>query len=185
MLLMLGAGDITDVAARLAGRLGEMLLRQRCARERHHARPRCKACSSLATSSRCAPISANTFVLVNRSRRTRRGRSEGRPMRWSPFTTKPSLPSCCVSVCVADMAWWIIGGGSNVLVGDGGVRGIVVRLTGDFAATYVRAEGDARLGGSGRVGRNGAGNGQGGIGRRRRESARWPGSPEPSAARCA
>jgi UDP-N-acetylmuramate dehydrogenase len=39
------------------------------------------------------------------------------------------------------MAWWIIGGGSNVLVGDGGVRGIVVRLAGDFAAVRVCAQG--------------------------------------------
>jgi UDP-N-acetylmuramate dehydrogenase len=38
------------------------------------------------------------------------------------------------------MAWWIIGAGSNVLVGDGGVRGIVLRLAGDFAAVGVRAE---------------------------------------------
>ena len=37
------------------------------------------------------------------------------------------------------MAWWIIGSGSNVLVGDGGVRGVVVRLTGEFAAAHVRA----------------------------------------------
>jgi UDP-N-acetylmuramate dehydrogenase len=36
------------------------------------------------------------------------------------------------------MAWWILGAGSNVLVGDGGVRGIVVRLAGDFAAVKVR-----------------------------------------------
>lgn len=35
------------------------------------------------------------------------------------------------------MAWWILGAGSNVLVGDGGVRGIVVRLAGDFAAVKV------------------------------------------------
>lgn len=38
------------------------------------------------------------------------------------------------------MPWWIIGGGSNVLVGDGGVRGIVMRLGGAFAAARVRAE---------------------------------------------
>jgi UDP-N-acetylmuramate dehydrogenase len=35
------------------------------------------------------------------------------------------------------LPWWIIGGGSNVLVGDGGVRGIVIRLAGDFAAVEV------------------------------------------------
>lgn len=39
------------------------------------------------------------------------------------------------------MAWWIIGGGSNVLVGDGGVRGVVVRLAGEFAAAHVRLDG--------------------------------------------
>jgi UDP-N-acetylmuramate dehydrogenase len=38
------------------------------------------------------------------------------------------------------MPWWIIGGGSNVLVGDGGVRGIVLRLGGEFATAQVRAE---------------------------------------------
>lgn len=36
--------------------------------------------------------------------------------------------------------WWIVGAGSNVLVGDGGVRGVVVRLGGDFAAVRVRSE---------------------------------------------
>jgi UDP-N-acetylmuramate dehydrogenase len=40
------------------------------------------------------------------------------------------------------MPWWILGGGSNVLVGDGGVRGIVVRLAGEFAEIHVRAVGD-------------------------------------------
>ncbi|HET6274804.1 MAG TPA: UDP-N-acetylmuramate dehydrogenase [Candidatus Cybelea sp.] len=38
------------------------------------------------------------------------------------------------------MPWWIIGAGSNVLVGDGGVRGVVVRLGGDFAAVRVCSE---------------------------------------------
>jgi UDP-N-acetylmuramate dehydrogenase len=34
---------------------------------------------------------------------------------------------------------WVLGGGSNVLVGDGGVRGIVVRLAGEFAGVRVMA----------------------------------------------
>jgi UDP-N-acetylmuramate dehydrogenase len=38
------------------------------------------------------------------------------------------------------LAWWIIGAGSNVLVGDGGIRGIVIRLGGDFASARVRVE---------------------------------------------
>lgn len=40
------------------------------------------------------------------------------------------------------MAWWILGSGSNVLVGDGGVRGVVVRLAGEFTAVEIRKEGD-------------------------------------------
>ncbi len=38
------------------------------------------------------------------------------------------------------MPWWVLGAGSNVLVGDGGVRGIVIRLAGDFSDVRVRAE---------------------------------------------
>ncbi len=38
------------------------------------------------------------------------------------------------------MPWWVIGGGSNVLIGDGGVRGIVIRLAGAFASAEVREE---------------------------------------------
>lgn len=38
------------------------------------------------------------------------------------------------------MPWWIVGAGSNVLVGDGGIRGIVIRLGGDFAEVRVRNE---------------------------------------------
>ncbi len=38
------------------------------------------------------------------------------------------------------LPWWIIGGGSNVLIGDGGVRGVVIRLAGDFAAVEIGAE---------------------------------------------
>ncbi len=38
------------------------------------------------------------------------------------------------------LPWWIVGGGSNVLVGDGGVRGIVVRLAGEFAGVQVTSD---------------------------------------------
>jgi UDP-N-acetylmuramate dehydrogenase len=40
------------------------------------------------------------------------------------------------------MSWWTLGGGSNVLIGDGGVRGIVLRLAGAFAGVDVRVERD-------------------------------------------
>lgn len=36
------------------------------------------------------------------------------------------------------MPWFVLGSGSNLLVGDGGIRGIVLRLAGDFAAITVR-----------------------------------------------
>jgi UDP-N-acetylmuramate dehydrogenase len=41
------------------------------------------------------------------------------------------------------LPWFVLGSGSNVLVGDGGIRGIVVRLGGRFAEVAVRTEGDA------------------------------------------
>lgn len=37
------------------------------------------------------------------------------------------------------MAYWTIGAGSNVLVGDGGVRGIVLRLAGEFTSATVHS----------------------------------------------
>ncbi len=38
---------------------------------------------------------------------------------------------------------FVLGSGSNLLVGDGGIRGVVLRLEGDFAALDVREEHDA------------------------------------------
>jgi UDP-N-acetylmuramate dehydrogenase len=40
------------------------------------------------------------------------------------------------------LPWFMLGSGSNLLVGDGGVRGIVVRLSGEFSAISVVPEGD-------------------------------------------
>ncbi len=40
------------------------------------------------------------------------------------------------------LPWFVLGSGSNVLVGDGGLRGIVVRLGGAFAEIEAHAEGD-------------------------------------------
>lgn len=41
------------------------------------------------------------------------------------------------------LPWFVLGSGSNVLVGDGGLRGIVVRLGGRFAEIAVRTDDDA------------------------------------------
>ena len=40
------------------------------------------------------------------------------------------------------LPWFVLGAGSNVLIGDGGLRGIVVRLGGAFADIEARIEGD-------------------------------------------
>jgi hypothetical protein len=36
------------------------------------------------------------------------------------------------------LPWFVLGSGSNLLVGDGGIRGIVLRLAGSFAEVAVR-----------------------------------------------
>ena len=42
------------------------------------------------------------------------------------------------------LPWFVLGSGSNLLVGDGGIRGVVVRLGGEFAAIDV-TERDGRV----------------------------------------
>jgi UDP-N-acetylmuramate dehydrogenase len=41
------------------------------------------------------------------------------------------------------LPWFVLGAGSNLLVGDGGMRGIVLRLGGAYDALDVRVDGDA------------------------------------------
>lgn len=42
------------------------------------------------------------------------------------------------------MPWFVLGSGSNLLVGDGGIRGVVLRLAGEFASIVVTHD-DARV----------------------------------------
>jgi UDP-N-acetylmuramate dehydrogenase len=39
------------------------------------------------------------------------------------------------------LPWFVLGSGSNLLIGDGGIRGLVLRLAGDFAAIDVDGNG--------------------------------------------
>ena len=63
----------------------------------------------------------------------------------------------------------ILGGGSNVLVGDGGIRGVVVKLAGEFRRTQWGADGErtlVRAGAAvqlGRLARSAAARGLGGL----------------------
>jgi UDP-N-acetylmuramate dehydrogenase len=41
------------------------------------------------------------------------------------------------------LPWFVLGSGSNLLVGDGGIRGIVVRLGGEFAALEAAVENES------------------------------------------
>jgi UDP-N-acetylmuramate dehydrogenase len=41
------------------------------------------------------------------------------------------------------LPWFVLGSGSNLLVGDGGMRGIVIRLGGEFARIEVSREGES------------------------------------------
>jgi len=43
------------------------------------------------------------------------------------------------------LPWFVLGSGSNVLIGDGGLRGIVLRLGAAFAAIDARVEGETVL----------------------------------------
>ncbi|MBV8246731.1 MAG: UDP-N-acetylmuramate dehydrogenase, partial [Candidatus Eremiobacteraeota bacterium] len=57
-------------------------------------------------------------------------RTEGRLSELMHFVRRRRMP------------WFVLGSGSNLLVGDGGMRGMVLRLAGRFAEIEVRAEGD-------------------------------------------
>ena len=43
------------------------------------------------------------------------------------------------------LPWFVLGSGSNLLIGDGGIRGLVLRLTGDFVSIRVREAEDEVL----------------------------------------
>jgi UDP-N-acetylmuramate dehydrogenase len=40
----------------------------------------------------------------------------------------------------SSLPWFVLGSGSNLLVGDGGIRGVVLRLAGEFAAVRIEHE---------------------------------------------
>ena len=40
------------------------------------------------------------------------------------------------------LPWFVLGSGSNLLIGDGGIRGLVLRLAGDFAQIRIESDGE-------------------------------------------
>ena len=132
MVLMLGAGSIGEVAGRLAA---AARLADGHAHEPHH------GAGAVVTLLDADDRAALQAIFGERAR-------FDEPL--APYTSwKIGGPADAFVTAESDeelaellrwcfrrkLAWWVIGSGSNVLVGDGGVRGIVVRLAGDFAAS--------------------------------------------------
>ena len=58
-------------------------------------------------------------------------------------TTTDELAFVLRRVFKRRLPMFVLGSGSNLLIGDGGIRGVVLRLEGEFAALDVRADDDA------------------------------------------
>lgn len=61
---------------------------------------------------------------------------------WIVFEGEEQLAAVMRFCLRRRVPWFVLGSGSNVLVGDGGVRGLVLRLGGAFSTVDARAEGD-------------------------------------------
>lgn len=63
---------------------------------------------------------------------------------WIVATSERQLADVMRFCMKRKVPWFVLGSGSNVLVGDGGIRGLVLRLAGDFANIVVTHD-DARV----------------------------------------
>ncbi|MDQ6823290.1 MAG: UDP-N-acetylmuramate dehydrogenase [Candidatus Eremiobacteraeota bacterium] len=63
---------------------------------------------------------------------------------WIVATGEPQLADVMRFCMKRKVPWFVLGSGSNVLVGDGGIRGLVLRLAGEFANIVVTHD-DARV----------------------------------------
>ena len=61
---------------------------------------------------------------------------------FAVLETSDELAAVLGLISARKLPWFVLGSGSNLLVGDGGIRGIVIRLGGDFAKFSVHREGD-------------------------------------------
>lgn len=62
---------------------------------------------------------------------------------WIVFESEEQLAAVMRFCLRRRVPWFVLGSGSNVLVGDGGIRGLVLRLGGAFSAVDARVEGDS------------------------------------------
>ena len=132
LLLMLGAGDITDVAARL--RAGRAVVRGTAAARMSVTTAR--ACTTLlrpgdrdalhgifgARARFDEPLAAYTsWKIGGPADALVTAQTEDELAQFMRFCLRRRMP------------WWVLGNGSNVLIGDGGIRGVVLRLAGEFS----------------------------------------------------
>ena len=59
---------------------------------------------------------------------------------WIVLENEAQLAQIMRFILRRKMPWFVLGSGSNLLVGDGGIRGLVLRLAGTFTAIDVREE---------------------------------------------
>ncbi len=62
---------------------------------------------------------------------------------WIVLETTAQLETVMRFCAKRKMPWFVLGSGSNLLIGDGGIRGFVLRLAGEFAAIDVESGSDA------------------------------------------
>jgi len=61
---------------------------------------------------------------------------------FATVETEAELAAIVRLVFRRKLPWFVLGSGSNLLVGDGGIRGVVLRLGGEFARIVAEIEGD-------------------------------------------
>jgi UDP-N-acetylmuramate dehydrogenase len=56
---------------------------------------------------------------------------------WATVETEAQLAQLMRLCARRKLPWFVLGSGSNLLIGDGGIRGLVLRLAGDFAEIRI------------------------------------------------
>lgn len=60
---------------------------------------------------------------------------------WAVVENETELAGLMRLCARRNLPWFVLGSGSNLLVGDGGIRGLVLRLAGDFAEISIEPAG--------------------------------------------
>ena len=63
---------------------------------------------------------------------------------WAVVANEAQLAAIMRLCARRRLPWFVLGSGSNLLIGDGGIRGVVLRLAGDFAQIRIEAD-EARV----------------------------------------